>query len=112
MEGIGFSYGIDRLLSASIDSFAGKQVFPKYFVLPMGKEKECQEKASIIAEKLREKGHSAVIPSLSKSIGGAFKMADRLKASKVLLVNSDLTLEVKDMEKREQTKVEEEELLK
>ena len=59
---------------------------------PMGKEKECQEKASIIAEKLREKGHSAVIPSLSKSIGGAFKMADRLKASKVLLVNSDLTL--------------------
>lgn len=25
-------------------------------------------------------------------------MADRLKASKVLLVNSDLTLEVKDME--------------
>ena len=39
-------------------------------------------------------------------------MADRLKASKVLLVNSDLTLEVKDMEKREQTKVEEEELLK
>lgn len=105
-EGIGFSYGVDRLLQASVDSFKVEDKVPTYFVLPMGKEKECREKASIVAEKLREKGISAVVPSLSKSIGGSFKMADRIKAKNVLLVNSDLTLEVKDMEKREQKKVE------
>lgn len=112
IEGIGFSYGLDRLLEASKESFKAEEKNPPFFVLPMGKEKGCQEKASLVAELLREKGYSAVMPSLDKSVGGAFKMADRIKAKKVLLVNSDLTLEEKDMEKREQRKVTLEDLLK
>lgn len=112
IEGIGFSYGLDRLLEASKESFKAEEKNPSFFVLPMGKEKGCQEKASLVAELLREKGYSAVMPSLDKSVGGAFKMADRIKAKKVLLVNSDLTLEEKDMEKREQRKVTLEDLLK
>lgn len=112
IEGIGFSYGLDRLLEASKESFKAEEKNPSFFVLPMGKEKGCQEKASLVAELLREKGYAAVMPSLDKSVGGAFKMADRIKAKKVLLVNSDLTLEEKDMEKREQRKVTLEDLLK
>lgn len=110
MEGIGFSYGIDRLMSAMGEHTSNESEL-EYFVLPMGKERECREKASVIAEKLRQKGHSCLIPSLTKSVGGAFKMADRIGARKMLLVNSDLTLEVKDMAKREQYKVDEVELI-
>lgn len=110
MEGIGFSYGIDRLMSACANE--DNEDGLNYFVLPMDKTNECRIKASILAEKLRIKGYSCVVPTFTKSIGGAFKMADRIKAKKMLIINSDLTLEVKDLEKREQVKISEEELLK
>lgn len=112
LEGVGFSYGIDRLLSASEHSFPSKEREADFFVLPMGKERACQQKASEVAEALRNSGKVAVVPSLSKSVGAAFKMADRIKAKRVLLVNSDLTLEVKDMAKREQVKATLPELLR
>lgn len=112
MEGIGFSYGVDRLLGAAKDAFQIHVATPDFFVMPMAKKRECQEKAFLLASKLRSLGYSAVTPTFSKGVGGAFKMADRLGCLKALLVNEDLSLEVKDLVQRSQTKITEEELLK
>lgn len=102
MEGMGFSFGIDRLLGAAGELFPAQPSNIDFFVVACAKTPDCRLKASIAAAKLREKGFSCVLPSLSKSVGGAFKMADRLHAKKALLVNEDLSFEIKDLTERKQ----------
>lgn len=102
MEGMGFSFGIDRLLGAAGGKFSVEPANIDCFVVACAKTEECRLKASLSAAKLRDLGLSAVLPSLSKSIGGAFKMADRLKADYAVLVNEDLSYELKDLKQRTQ----------
>ncbi len=104
LEGIGFSYGVDRLLGAAGTAFATPRVSLDAIVIPMAKSPVCQKKASLLAAGLREKGLAVVMPSLAKSAKGAFKMADRLNCRFAVLVNEDLTLELKDLAGRTQTK--------
>ena len=44
-------------------------------------------------------------------MGGCFKRADRLGAKKVLILDSDQTLKIKDRSTREQVEVKEEEVV-
>ncbi len=105
LEGIGFSYGIDRLLGAAGEGFRPDVVGFDAIVLAMAKQPDCELKASLVAQSIRDGGLAAVVPSLSKSVKGSFKMADRLKCRYAVLINEDLTIEVKDLKKREQFKV-------
>lgn len=112
MEGIGFSYGIDRLLGASNTSFVAKKISYDYFLLPIVKNKESINLALSLSKDLRELGFSVVNPTLSKGISGAFKMADRLNCKYVLIINENQSLEIKDLMNRTQRKITKEELLK
>ena len=64
-----------------------------------------------IADQLRKDGFSVSIASFGKGMGGSFKMADRLGAKKVLILDSDQTLKIKDRSTREQVEVKEEEVV-
>lgn len=112
MEGIGFSYGIDRLLGAASNSFNAKKKSYDYFILPIIKNEVSINKALDISTRLRELNYSVINPSLSKGVSGAFKMADRLNCKYVILINEDQSLEIKDLINRSQRKITEEELLK
>jgi len=111
MEGIGFSFGVDRLLLAAGENFKPKKEIPNLFVIPMAKNKDCQMKAIKLANELRMKNLIVILPSFSKGINGCFKMADRLNCRYALLINEDLTLELKDLEQRVQTPISEKDLL-
>lgn len=107
LEGMGFSYGVDRLLLAAGDAFQAKVLVPDALAIACAKNPQCEAKTALVAERLRAKGLSVVVPTLSKSVGGCFKMADRLHCRYAVLVNEDLTLEVKNLADRTQEKVEE-----
>lgn len=100
-EGIGFSIGVERLV-LSLDENRRKQLLEEdgldYFIIDLLKD----DNGLLIASKLRQKGYSVSFPSFSRSLNGALKMADRLKASKVIIIDDSISLKVKDMSTREQ----------
>ena len=65
----------------------------------------------IIAKKLRDKGYKVSLPSFSRSMKGAIKMADRENAKNVIIVDSDMSYKLKDMSTREQKDITFEEIL-
>ena len=107
-EGIGFSIGIERLILSLIGK--GSLDYKKsldYFVIDLRKNGD----GLIIAKKLRDKGHKVSLPSFSRSMKGAIKMADRENAKNVIIVDSDMTYKLKDMSTREQKDITFEEIL-
>ncbi|MFA6829561.1 MAG: histidine--tRNA ligase [Bacilli bacterium] len=109
-EGIGFSLGVERLL-LSLDEERKEILGPlnplDYFIIDNRRDGKAVQLADII----RGQGKSANICSFSRGMGGAFKMADRLKAKKVIIVDQDV-IQLKDMADRSQIIVNEEELIK
>lgn len=107
-EGIGFSIGIERLILSLIGK--GSLDYKKsldYFVIDLRKNGD----GLIIAKKLRDKGYKVSLPSFSRSMKGAIKMADRENAKNVIIVDSDMTYKLKDMSTREQKDLTFEEIL-
>jgi histidyl-tRNA synthetase len=110
MEGIGFSLGVERVLlcldEARKDALAGKATLDVFIV-----DLRRDGKALFYADGLRKNGKSVSIASFSRGLGGAFKMADRLGARYVLIVDTDGKEKIKDMAGRTQTEVKEEEVI-
>ena len=107
-EGIGFSIGIERLILSLIGK--GSLDYKKsldYFVIDLRKNGD----GLIIAKKLRYKGYKVSLPSFSRSMKGAIKMADRENAKNVIIVDSDMSYKLKDMSTREQKDITFEEIL-
>lgn len=107
-EGIGFSIGIERLILSLIGK--GSLDYKKsldYFVIDLRKNGD----GLIIAKKLRDKGYKVSLPSFSRSMKGAIKMADRENAKNVIIVDSDMTYKLKYMSTREQKDITFEEIL-
>lgn len=109
-EGIGFSLGVERLL-LSLSEERKNELMDKKSLDLFIIDNRRDGKALDLADKVRKLGKSVNICSFGRGMGGAFKMADRLKANKVLLVDQD-KLQLKDMASRSQTEITEEELLK
>ena len=110
-EGIGFSLGVERLMldmSEERKKDLSKERDPDLFVIDL----ERKGTALKIMSRLRKEGLVCYAPSFAKALGGAFKMADRIKAKKTLIVFPDSHLELKDMESRNQDTIEESALLK
>lgn len=109
-EGIGFSLGVERLL-LSLDEKRRQEFLKKdgldLFIIDNRRDGKALE----IADKVRALDKSVNICSFSRGMGGAFKMADRLMAKKVLLVDMD-KLQLKNMADRTQVEISEEDLLK
>lgn len=108
-EGVGFSLGVERI--ALCLSEEQKQRFYKsetvdVFIVDLKKD----ALALKLAEDLRSLGLKVSLPSYSKALGGAFKMADRLKAKFVILVD-DEGYQVKDMASRTQVKMSYEDII-
>ena len=107
-EVIGFSIGIERLILSLIGK--GSLDYKKsldYFVIDLRKNGD----GLIIAKKLRDKGYKVSLPSFSRSMKGAIKMADRENAKNVIIVDSDMSYKLKDMSTREQKDITFEEIL-
>lgn len=109
-EGIGFSLGVERLLLALDENRRGEiKLDDALDVMIIDFKKE--GKSNYFADLLRKENKKVSIVSYSRGMGGAMKMADRKKAKKVLIVDSDGTYKIKDMASREQIEVKEEEVL-
>jgi histidyl-tRNA synthetase len=109
-EGIGFSLGVERLLIA-LDEARRSEIKEDDSLDLMIIDFMRQGKSNYFADKYRELGKKVSICSYSRGMGGAMKMADRKKAKKVLIVDSDGTFKIKNMLTREQIEVKEEEVL-
>ncbi len=109
-EGIGFSLGVERLLLA-LDEERRKELLSEVGLDVMIIDLKREGKANAFADQLRKNGKKVSIVSFSRGLGGAMKMADRKKAKKVLIIDSDSTYKVKDMLSRDQVTLKEEEVL-
>lgn len=109
-EGIGFSLGVERLLLALTEE-RKTSLSPVESLDCMIIDFQHLGKANYYADKLREKNLKVSIVSFSRSMGGAIKMADRKHAKKVLIIEADGTFKLKDMEKKEQIEIKEEDIL-
>lgn len=109
-EGIGFSLGVERLL-LSLTLERKEELMEKKGLDLFIIDNRRDGKALEIADKVRAMNKKVNICSFTRGMGGAFKMADRLKAKNVLLVDETI-LQLKNMEDRSQREITEEELLK
>lgn len=105
MEGIGFSFGIERLMLA-LDPVRKKKLLGEdyldYFIVDLREKKDA--KPIIIADILRSAGRNVSSSSYGKKINGSLKMADRMNAKTTLIFSDrepDVVL-IKNMETREQ----------
>ena len=111
MEGIGFSLGMERLLLALTETRKQELLQEEsldYFLIDFARDGF----GSYVASKLREKGYSVTFSSYSRALGGAFKMADRLKAKNALIIEQDHRIQKKDMLTRNQIEISLDTLLK
>lgn len=109
-EGIGFSLGVERVL-LSLTEDRRNELVPGNNVSVFRIDLRRNGLALKIADQLRKDGFSVSIASFGKGMGGCFKRADRLGAKKVLILDSDQTLKIKDRSTREQVEVKEEEVV-
>ena len=101
MEGMGFAFGIDRLMGASRARLKPERRV-EYMVVACAKTEACAELATAVAEEIRQQGHQVLTPSLAKGLKGCFKQAGRNGCRYLVMVNEDLTFERRDMDRREQ----------
>lgn len=106
-EGIGFSLGVDRLLMRLSDDEKAKLVGEDLDILFIDMKKD--GKALSLVNNLRKANYSLRIASLSRSLTGALKMADRLHAKYVIIYEDEI--KVKDLKTREQRIVNEEDII-
>ena len=106
-EGIGFSYGMERLL-LSLDEQRKDALLKNYkgdldfFVIDLRKEKDTFP--IILEDELRSEGYYVSSSSYSKALNGSLKMADRKNASYALIFddyNPDSVI-VKNLKERSQ----------
>ena len=110
MEGIGFSLGLERLLFAMSDERKKELASTTsidVFIIDFKRDGTSME----IADKLRKEGYSVLFSSFSRALGGALKMADRKRAKRVIIAESDGTYKLKDMFSRQQEEFENKESL-
>jgi len=110
-EGIGFSLGVERLLLSEDEERSrvdGERKPLDVFVIDLIRDGSVLK----VGEDLRALGLSLTYASFGKGLGGAFKMADRLKARAVLIAQKDGSYSFKDMESRKQVDGTKEDVLK
>ncbi len=105
MEGIGFSFGIERLMLA-LDPIRKAHLIKDqsldYFIVDLREKKDA--KGIILADVLRSAGRTVSSSSYEKKLNGSLKMANRLNAKTTLIFTDtepDVVL-IKDMTTREQ----------
>ncbi len=98
---VGFAAGIERLLMVMSQTGAAMPEEPKPTVYLAGMDADCRRKAFQIAMQLREKGISAEIDCMERSIKAQFKYADKLGVKYVAVIGGNELVEgkanVKDM---------------
>jgi len=105
MEGIGFSFGLERLMLA-LDPTRKAQLIEQraldYFIVDLRSKKDAT--GIILADVLRSAGRHVSASSYTKKLNGSLKMADRLKAKVTLIFFDEQPNEIviKNMATREQ----------
>ncbi len=84
---IGFAIGTERIVELSEKHTTQREKGPDIFLAPLGKEAE--DKAFIWLQELRKGGLSCEMEYTSLGLKIQMRRADRLKASKVLIVGED-----------------------
>lgn len=100
-EGIGFSLGVERLILA-LPEERRKEIKLNSGLDLMIIDFERKGRANVIADRLRKADKNVFIASFGRAMGGAMKMADRKSAKRVLIIESDGSLKLKDMLTRQQ----------
>ena len=106
-EGIGFSYGVERLL-LSLSDDVKKDILDKvnyrydYFIIDLRSKKDI--KPVLLSYRLREDGFKIDSSSYSKALNGSLKMADRQRSKYVLIFDdyNENKVIVKNMKERTQ----------
>lgn len=97
--GVGFSFGLERLLLALAD--AGEKT-PGLDLLLLDLSRGAEERElAVIKHDLRLRGLRVAAANCHKALGGALKMADRLKA-RFFLFKDESGYHLKDLSSREQ----------
>ena len=106
LPGIGFSFGIERIVSVIKDDFpeASEEEGVDFYMMPMGKE--AQKYALMIATELRLSGYSCEMCFDDTKIGNMFKRAEKKHAKYgVIIGDNEVANEeivIKDLESKEQ----------
>ncbi len=89
VAGIGFAVGIERILmlleNLNVEIPNDSEI--EYYIAPMGQKES--EKAFEIVNLLRQKGISADLDHMNRSIKAQFKYADKIGAKKVIVIGSE-----------------------
>lgn len=104
--GIGFAIGMERIIPLIKDP--NKKIDgPELFICPLGDE--ASEKAMLIAEQLRVKGHWVEVNYDNTSIRSQMRKANRINAKHVIVIGEDElkknTIIIKDMTSKEDTPI-------
>lgn len=104
--GIGFAIGMERIIPLIKDSLKTTDG-PELFICPLGDE--ASEKAMLIAEQMRAKGHWVEINYDNTSIRSQMRKANRINARHVIVIGEDElesnTVTIKDMTNKEGTPI-------
>lgn len=109
IEGVGFAFGIDRLVSLMKDDnlFDGIESTIDCYVMPIGVENE--ETALKLANYIRNNGYSCDICLEHKNMGQMFKKAERRHSSFAIIIGDDEVkskkVNLKNIETQEQISV-------
>ena len=110
MEGIGFSYGLDRLcinLSQQVKAEIIKEYSNDFYIYSFNKSNVGLLKVNLLSNYIQENGYSTYVCQFDKGMSGALKQATRKNSKYILFVNEDLSLELKNSTTREQEKIDE-----
>ena len=110
MEGIGFSYGLDRLcinLSQQVKAEIIKEYSNDFYIYSFNKSDKGLLKVNLLSNYIQENGYSTYVCQFDKGMSGALKQATRKNSKYILFVNEDLSLELKNSTTREQEKIDE-----
>ena len=104
--GIGFAIGMERIIPLIIDS-RNNPVGPELFICPLGDE--ASEKAMLIAEQIRAKGHWIEVNYDNTSIRSQLRKANRINARHVIVIGEDelknKMVNIKDMTNKKDTPI-------
>ena len=115
LPAVGFALGLERIILELKDKLEGKEINNQVDVYIMSVSEEEKMYASSIAQNLRLNNIPTEINSTNLSLKSQFKIADKLQAKfLVILNNDDLSkglVNVKDNATKEETKIDENEIV-